>query len=62
MSRPGFCPGRGAELVDETAVVGIADDRTGDVGYDCSCRACGWSGEVFLDDEQGEYGGARRER
>ena len=56
MSRPEFCPNCGAALVGENAAVGILDERSGDVGYDTSCRNCGWSGDVYPDDEQGGEG------
>ena len=56
MSRPRFCPNCGAALVGENAAVGILDERSGDVGYDTSCRNCGWSGDVYPDDEQGGEG------
>ena len=52
MSRPGFCPNCGAALIGENAAVGILDDSSGDGGWDCSCRTCGWSGDVYPDDEQ----------
>lgn len=56
MSRPGFCPNCAAALTGETAAVAILDDSTGDGGYDCSCASCGWSGDVYPDDEQGGGG------
>jgi hypothetical protein len=57
MSRPSFCPGCGAVLTDETAAVGVLDDRTGNGGYDCYCGTCGWSADVLPDDEQGTHRG-----
>ena len=61
MSRPNFCPACGARLEGETAVVAILDDATGDGGWVCSCGRCGWSGDVFPDDEQGEAHGREGE-
>lgn len=54
---PKFCPDCGAALTDDTAAVGIFDGHTGDGGYDVYCETCGWSGDVFPDDEQGMYTG-----
>ena len=56
MGRPRFCPNCGAALIGENAAVGILDERSGDAGYDTSCRTCGWSGDVYPDDERGEGG------
>ena len=56
MSKPNHCPNCGAGFVGEFAAVGIYDDRSGDGGYDCSCRSCDWTGDVFPDDEQGRFG------
>lgn len=54
MSRPYFCPNCGTALrPDERPAVPISDPETGDGGYDCYCVACGWSGDVYPDDEQG---------
>lgn len=50
---PKFCPDCGAGLTGETAAVAIEEDRTGDGGYDVYCEACGWSGDVWPDDEHG---------
>lgn len=52
MSRPNHCPNCGAALEGRYAAVAILDDRSGDGGWDASCRTCEWSGDVFPDDEQ----------
>lgn len=54
-NRPRFCPACGAALEGETAAVAIIDEGSGDGGYDCYCEACGWSGDVFPDAEQGAH-------
>ena len=56
-SQPKFCPACGAALEGETATVAIIDERSGDGGYDCYCEACGWSGDMFPDAEQGAHAG-----
>ncbi len=57
MSRPAYCPGCGSTLPgDERTAVPISDPESGDGGYDCYCEACGWSGDILPDDEQGIYG------
>jgi hypothetical protein len=54
VSRPSFCPHCGAALSpEERSAVPIYDPATGDGGYDCYCDTCGWSGDVYPDDEQG---------
>lgn len=55
MNRLGFCPTCGAALEGETSAVAILDDSTGNGGWDCSCESCGWSGDVWPDDEQGRF-------
>jgi hypothetical protein len=53
MSKPNYCPNCGAELEGASAVMAVLDERAGDGVYDCYCGRCGWSGDVFPDDEQG---------
>ena len=52
MSRPRFCLNCAEVLEGETAAVTIMDARSGDGGYDTSCRSCRWSGDIMPDDEQ----------
>lgn len=56
MSRPAYCPGCGSTLPgDERTAMPILEPESGDGGYDCYCGACGWSGDIYPDDEQGIY-------
>lgn len=53
MSRPNHCPNCGEALEGEfTANAIIVLYRHGDGGYDCSCGACGWTGDILPDDER----------
>ena len=40
-----FCPKCKKELVNKIELI----DNCGNVGYDCYCDNCGWSGDIFPD-------------
>ena len=67
MSEPKFCPNCGAPLPEgprgrqpffspddpssRPPPPGTGDRWKGDGGWDCSCDACKWSGDILPDDE-----------
>jgi len=52
MTKPKYCPNCGHSLKEvKMGVVAISCIEDKSTGYDCYCRKCGWSGDIWPDDE-----------
>ena len=51
--KPNYCPNCGIVLKGENSTVGI--QFFDGSGYDCYCKHCKWSGDIWPDDEAADH-------